>query len=950
MNYPPQPPYGRQYGTSTPPIPSHPQQFTAPIPRAASAAPHLGPSTPQSGLKPPLPQQGMPLRQPSPGPFPPGRQASPNLMQRTSSPNPPAMHRARRHYPTAQLQHQQTSTSPPPQFFSPVAPVAAPQSNGFSNASPTAQSPTPTVPYNPNANQPYNAAMQGMANLSMNGGGANPVHVPLIGQPPQIQDLFASPPSIVLPPNSSVTAAPTVQCHPRLKRCTLNHIPNTDGLLRKSKLPLAIVLNEYPSDRSGDMDIPLVDDTNVTRCKRCMAYINPFVTFLSSGQWRCNMCGMDNDVPQSFDYDYGKQQQVDRWTRPELNYGCVEYLAPTDYMVRAPQPPVFLFVIDVSAPAVKSGAVLASIEGIIASIDKIPNETERTKIGFIAVDQAVHFYTLIDNEPTMLTVSDFEDMYLPRPTSDLVVNLQEARTVVDDLLERMKSMHINNTSVSCALGPALQAAYKLVSPTGGKIVCMQSTLPTRGDGSLTVREDPKLYGTNKESSLLQPGNAFYKTLAKDCTKSHICVDMFLFGQQYSDVATMNVVPHYTGGKTYYYPTFNGNNAVMAKKVKEEIVTLLSEKIGMEAVMRTRTSPGLICREFHGHFTVRQPDIMALPNVPRDQSYVVEIGIEEEIKSPIVCIQTALLFTTCDGERRLRVITIALPVTNSISQVFTSADQVAISHVIAQQAMNKAATTKISNGVDHISDSIINISKAYAKEIMVAGASNANSLSICDNLKLLPLLCLGLIKNDAFRQNSNVSSDKRAISMIRLRTLPTDRFVPYLYPQFYSLHNMPQEVGSTDENGQFIMPPALNLSSEKLERYGAYLLENGQDMFLWLGKDVVPQLCMDLLGAPNIEAVKTGLVTDLPELSNPFSALVSKLIAHIRSSRRGAEYLALHIVKEEGDQGLRGQFLSLLLEDRLLSAPNIAGMHQENANAGMSYYQWLGFIRAKCQKS
>jgi protein transport protein SEC24 len=147
-----------------------------------------------------------------------------------------------------------------------------------------------------------------------------------------------------------------------------------------------------------------------------------------------------------------------------------------------------------------------------------------------------------------------------------------------------------------------------------------------------------------------------------------------------------------------------------------------------------------------------------------------------------------------------------------------------------------------------------------------------------------------------------------------------------------------------------MPPALNLTSEKLERYGAYLLENGQDMILWLGKDCVPQLCMDLLGAPNIDAVKTGMVSDLPALSNPFSARVVKLIAHIRESRRGADYISLYVVKEEGDQGLRAMFLSQLIEDRLLAAPNVAGMHQESANAGMSYYQWLGFVRAKCQKS
>jgi protein transport protein SEC24 len=69
---------------------------------------------------------------------------------------------------------------------------------------------------------------------------------------------------------------------------------------------------------------------------------------------------------------------------------------------------------------------------------------------------------------------------------------------------------------------------------------MQSTLPSRGEGALTVREDPTLYGTNKESGLLQPGHSFYKTLARDCTKSNVCVDMFLFGQQYTDVATMSM--------------------------------------------------------------------------------------------------------------------------------------------------------------------------------------------------------------------------------------------------------------------------------------------------------------------------------------------------------------------------------------------------------------------------
>ena len=35
----------------------------------------------------------------------------------------------------------------------------------------------------------------------------------------------------------------------------------------------------------------------------------------------------------AFDYDSVAQRPVDRWKRPELNYGCVEFVAPTEYMV-----------------------------------------------------------------------------------------------------------------------------------------------------------------------------------------------------------------------------------------------------------------------------------------------------------------------------------------------------------------------------------------------------------------------------------------------------------------------------------------------------------------------------------------------------------------------------------------------------------------------------------------
>lgn len=49
----------------------------------------------------------------------------------------------------------------------------------------------------------------------------------------------------------------------------------------------------------------------------------------------------------------GRRCDLDQ--RPELSKGSVEFVAPTEYMVRPPMPPSYFFVIDVSVSAVRSG-------------------------------------------------------------------------------------------------------------------------------------------------------------------------------------------------------------------------------------------------------------------------------------------------------------------------------------------------------------------------------------------------------------------------------------------------------------------------------------------------------------------------------------------------------------------------------------------------------------------
>ncbi|KAG0272408.1 COPII subunit [Linnemannia exigua] len=821
------------------------------------------------------------------------------------------------------------------QFFTP----GEKQSPNFGQPVPAYQQglqPLAGQPLQPNMNQLTNQ-MGGMNVGSGYGfnnaqGGASLSTVALMGAAPKVLDLETPPPTINLPPNSSITQSPHANCDPSYKRSTLNAIPNDSNLLKKSRLPFGLVITPYRSVKEGDEPVPVVTDAIIARCRRCRTYINPFVKFVEGGQrWKCNMCFTLNEVPSSFDYDSQTQQPVDRWQRKELNHAVVEYIAPTEYMVRPPQPLVYLFVIDVSYPAIQCGMVATAATTILESLDRIPNDEGRTKIGIITVDSSIHFYNLNAEsaEPKMLVVSDLEDPFLPQP-EDLLCNLSECRPTLEALLNRLNEMFKDTQNVGNALGPALQSAYKLVSPIGGKILCLQASLPNLEAGALKMREDPKLLGTSKESTLLQSASSFYKTLAIDCSKSQVCVDMFLFGSQYSDVATLSCLPRFTGGNTFFYPAFTAAKSEDALKFAHELAEFVSQRIALEAVMRVRASKGLRMSAFYGNFFVRSTDLLSLPNVPRDQSYSIEVSYEDNIHIPIVCFQTALLHTSSSGERRIRVLTLAIPVTTSLSDVYLSADQVAIATLLANKAVERGMNSKLDDARDALTNKCVDILGVYKTHMTASSSGATPNLQICDNLKLLPLLTLGMLKHVALRGGSQIPSDLRSYAMHLFSTLPSQCLIPYIHPKFYSLHNMPEHCGTIGQSG-IEMPVAMNLSSERLERGGLFLLEDSQNIFLWIGRDAVPQLCLDLFGVPNYESIRGGKTT-LPSLETDFNQRVNLIVGKSREMRRSSYYPQLYVIKEDGDPALRLWFLSHLIEDR--------------AEPVMSYHQYLGHLKDK----
>ncbi|KAF2862267.1 hypothetical protein K470DRAFT_213368 [Piedraia hortae CBS 480.64] len=760
------------------------------------------------------------------------------------------------------------------------------------------------------------------------------------GQPFHVSDLDQPPPPIVLPPDASITRSPNANCPPKYIRSTLNAMPVSSSLLKKSKLPFALVVQPYASLHDAEDDVPVQYDQVIVRCRRCRTYINPFASFLDNERrWRCNMCLLPNEVPQAFDYDAMKQESINRWQRPEINYAVTEFVAPQEYMVRPPQPLIYLFLFDVSQAGIASGLLATAARCILESLHRIPNLDRRTRLGFMAVDGSLHYFSIPQdgsesNEARMLAVSDLDEPFLPTP-EDLLVNLTECRANIETFLGKLHTMFAHSTSMSSAMGSALRAGHKLISHVGGKICVLSASLPNVGHGKLEPREDKKLLGTSKENALLQTQSSFYKSFAVECSKTQVSVDMFLFSALYQDVASLSNLPRYTGGQTYFYPAWSAARSEDAMRFATEFSDYLSSEIGLEAVLRVRTTSGLRPSAFYGNFFNRSSDLCAFPAMPRDQAYVVEISIDETVNRPCACLQVGVLHTTCNGERRIRVMTLCIPTTQNLPDVYASADQQAMAVYFSHKAVERALSSGLDAARDAIQAKMVELLQTYKKELG-GGNMGGGGLQFPANLRALPMLFLGLMKNIGLRKSPQIPTDLRSAALCLLSTLPLPLLIQYIYPHLYSLHDMPDDAGLPHaETGGIVMPPKMHLTSANLVPHGLYLIDDGQNQFLWLGRDAVPALVADVFGVEDKTLVREGKTT-LPPVDTDMNERVRAVLEKSRDRKSkgcgGITMPSLYLIREDGDQSLRMWAQSLLVEDR--------------AEQGVSGAQFVGVLREK----
>ncbi|NXF81023.1 SC24C protein, partial [Sclerurus mexicanus] len=703
---------------------------------------------------------------------------------------------------------------------------------------------------------------------------------------------------------------------PRYIRCTSYNIPCTSDMAKQSQVPLAAVIKPLATLPPEETLPYLVDhgESGPVRCNRCKAYMCPFMQFIEGGRrFQCCFCSCVTEVPPHyFQHLDHTGKRVDFYDRPELSLGSYEFLATVDYCKnnKFPSPPAFIFMIDVSYNAVKSGLLRLICEELKSLLDYLPREgnmeESAIRVGFVTYNKVLHFYNVKSSlaQPQMMVVSDVADMFLPL-LDGFLVNVNESRTVIASLLDQIPEMFADTRETETVFAPVIQAGLEALKAAecAGKLFIFHTSLPiAEAPGKLKNRDDRKLINTDKEKTLFQPQTSFYNNLAKDCVAQGCCVDLFLFPNQYLDVATLGVVPYQTGGSIYKYAYFQLETD--QDRFLNDLRRDVQKEVGFDAVMRVRTSTGIRATDFFGAFYMSNTTDVEMAGLDCDKTITVEFKHDDKLSEDSgALLQCALLYTSCAGQRRLRIHNLSLNCCTQLADLYRNCETDTLINYLAKYAYRGVLSSPVKTVRDALINQCAQILACYRKNC--ASPSSAGQLILPECMKLLPVYLNCVLKSDVLQPGPEVTTDDRAYIRQLVTSMDVAETNVFFYPRL-----LPLTKADVDRDS---LPAAIRNSEERLSKGDIYLLENGLNIFVWVGVSVQQGLIQNLFGVSSFSQISNTLST-LPVLENPFSKKVRSIVDMLQGQR--SRCMKLIIVKQEDK--LEMLFKHFLVEDKSLS--------------------------------
>ncbi|KAF8889573.1 Sec23/Sec24 trunk domain-containing protein [Infundibulicybe gibba] len=658
------------------------------------------------------------------------------------------------------------------------------------------------------------------------------------------------------------TAVDQGNSSPKYVRVSTWNFPHTPRLAHDCHIPLIAVFQPFADLDPREEPVPVVPlephSSGPPRCERCRSYINPWCTWTGGGnRWKCNLCAHETEVtPEYFCNLDANLMRLDHLHRPELNKGTVDFVVPEEYwaVIRQRNDNAILhanamnyvFALDVSAESIRSGFLRTVCSALRTALfgGTLPDNTQvdpcippESGVAILTFDQTIHFHDLSSEKTPMMVLSDLDEVFVPR-SGGIFINPSMHRPTVDSFFESLPRRFEYTSVHEAALGSCIRAAEAAFAGCGGHLIVFQSTMPTVGDGALVGQpKETELHDTDKEKLLYKPRDTTWKDIGEECAEAGIGVSMFLGMNKFIDVGSIGVVASMTGGDIFYHPRFDPIRDAIT--VNSQLQRLMRSTKGYNCTMRIRSSSGIQVADHYGNFLQRNPTDLEFGVLDADKAVSVLL---EHVRSldvrDYVYLQSAVVYTTVSGERRVRTCNLALQVVELAASVFQFADMDAVVCHFAREALFRMGTRKMPVIRENLTEQCSSILLGYRTNCAIT--SRATQLILPEAFKALPAYILAILKTKPLKAR-HVSADVRNYFIHRISAMNVRSLMHHLYPRLLALHDLEDTTAIPDSNGTVIFPTTMRASHIFMEAHGIYLIDNEEAVMVWVGASASPQL-------------------------------------------------------------------------------------------------------------
>jgi protein transport protein SEC24 len=236
-------------------------------------------------------------------------------------------------------------------------------------------------------------------------------------------------------------------------------------------------------------------------------------------------------------------------------------------------------------------------------------------------------------------------------------------------------------------------------------------------------------------------------------------------------------------------------------------------------VKFRISSEWVILAAYGNYLEQQEELLKIPVYNYPQCLVFEIA-PQSVSYKELYIQSAMLYTSCDGARRLRIHNLKLTTTESLSEIYKNGNCDALVNILVKKSLkHMVSTDKPEEGSRYLE----NQCKAIMQNCRKIWGKQPEKLEFfCASV--LGVLKHPVLMNKGFGCNfyiDNMTLDLFFYYKYLFESLPSEATGVLSYPRMYPIH-----LGYES---------ALNLTYKSLETTGAYLLDTGIEIFVWIGK-------------------------------------------------------------------------------------------------------------------